>query len=77
MKPEPGDRPSLAHSDAYFLSCNRNKKGLALDLGRPEGVELFHQLAERSDVVVENFRAASAVKLGLSPSGLHGANLRG
>ena len=69
--------PFAGTLSAYFLSCNRNKKGLALDLGRPEGVELFHQLAERSDVVVENFRAASAVKLGLSPSGLHCANPRG
>src|SRR5436190_1899142 len=47
---------------AYFLSCNRNKKALALDLSRPEGVELFHDLARRSDAVLENFRSGSADK---------------
>jgi crotonobetainyl-CoA:carnitine CoA-transferase CaiB-like acyl-CoA transferase len=55
---------------AYFLSCNRNKRGLTLDLAHPEGRRLFHELARRSDVVLENFRADSAKKLGLSPSQL-------
>jgi crotonobetainyl-CoA:carnitine CoA-transferase CaiB-like acyl-CoA transferase len=55
---------------AYFLSCNRNKRGITLDLARPEGLDLFHQLAGRSDVLLENFRAASANRLGLSPESL-------
>src|SRR5579859_2481226 len=42
---------------AYFLSCNRNKRGLTLDLAHPEGQRLFHELAGRSDVLLENFRA--------------------
>jgi crotonobetainyl-CoA:carnitine CoA-transferase CaiB-like acyl-CoA transferase len=61
---------------AYYLSCNRNKRGITLDLARPEGVRLFHELARRSDVVLENFRAASAVKLGLAPSALLAVNPR-
>jgi crotonobetainyl-CoA:carnitine CoA-transferase CaiB-like acyl-CoA transferase len=61
---------------AYFLSCNRNKQGLTLDLAKPEGVELFHALAEKSDVVLENFRAASADKLGLAPAVLQARNPR-
>jgi len=61
---------------AYYLSCNRNKRGLTLDLSKPEGVRIFHELARRSDVVLENFRAASAAKLGLSPSELLAVNPR-
>ena len=59
--------PFAGAFSAYYLSCNRNKKGLTLDLGQPDGVALFHALAEKSDVVLENFRAASAAKLGLAP----------
>ncbi len=55
---------------AYFLSCNRNKRGLTLDLAHPEGRRLFHELARRSDALLENFRAESADRLGLSPSQL-------
>ncbi len=52
---------------AYFLSCNRNKRGLTLDLAHPEGQRLFHELARRSDILLENFRADSAERLGMSP----------
>ncbi|HEY7315768.1 MAG TPA: CoA transferase, partial [Gemmataceae bacterium] len=55
---------------AYFLSCNRNKRGLTLDLAHPEGRTLFHELARRSDVLLENFRADSAERLGLTPTQL-------
>jgi crotonobetainyl-CoA:carnitine CoA-transferase CaiB-like acyl-CoA transferase len=55
---------------AYFLSCNRNKRGLTLDLAHPEGQHLFHELTRRSDVLLENFRADSAERLGMSPSQL-------
>jgi crotonobetainyl-CoA:carnitine CoA-transferase CaiB-like acyl-CoA transferase len=59
---------------AYYLSCNRGKWGLGLDLSRPEGQRLLHQLAEKADVLLENFRADSAEKLGLGPSRLHAIN---
>src|SRR5262249_50084412 len=61
---------------AYFLSCNRNKKAVALDLGKPHGIELFYRLVERSDILLENFRAASADKLGVSVEKLHARNPR-
>ena len=61
---------------AYFLSCNRNKRGLTLDLAHPEGRRLFHELAQRSDVLVENFRADSADRLGMSPAQLLAENPR-
>src|SRR5580693_9410079 len=62
--------PFAGDLSAYFLSCNRNKKALTLDLSRPEGLQLFHQLVGRSDVLLEHFRSASAEKLGLSPQRL-------
>ena len=68
--------PFVGELSAYYLSCNRNKRGLTLDLSKPEGVRIFHELARRSDVVLENFRAASAAKLGLSPPELLAVNPR-
>jgi crotonobetainyl-CoA:carnitine CoA-transferase CaiB-like acyl-CoA transferase len=68
--------PFAGSFSAYYLSCNRNKRGLTIDLSRPEGLELFHELARRSDVVLENFRAASADKLGLGPDQLLAVNHR-
>src|SRR5215203_4099276 len=40
---------------AYYLSCNRNKRGVALDMAKPAGRELLHELVRRCDVVLENF----------------------
>src|SRR5262249_45329389 len=57
-------------------SCNRNKRAITLDLAQPEGIELFHGLVEKSDIVLENFRAASAEKLGLGPTKLLSINPR-
>src|SRR5918911_5767494 len=48
--------PFFNGESAFFLSANRNKRSLALDLKRPEGQELFRRLADTADVVVENFR---------------------
>src|SRR5215475_11392271 len=59
--------PFAGPLSAYFLSCNRNKRDIALDLSKKEGLELFYRLVERSDILLENFRASSADKLGVSP----------
>ena len=50
---------------SYFVSLHRNKKGVAIDLKRPEGKELFFQLVERADVVLENYRTGALTRLGL------------
>src|SRR5436309_15870205 len=42
-------------ASAYYLSCNRNKRGLALDLAQPDGLDLFHRLVELSDVPPDTF----------------------
>src|SRR6476646_3805504 len=62
--------PFLGNLSAYFLSCNRSKRSLTLDIARDEGRELFHQLLAKSDVLIENFRTDSAEKLGLVPEKL-------
>src|SRR5437660_8123285 len=49
------DAPGLPPFSAYYLSCNRNKRGVTLDLSVPEGSELFEGLVRRSDVLLENF----------------------
>ena len=49
---------------AYFLAINRNKKSLALDLGRPEGRSVFFDLVRTADVVWENFRPGVMERLG-------------
>jgi crotonobetainyl-CoA:carnitine CoA-transferase CaiB-like acyl-CoA transferase len=68
--------PFVGDQSAYFLSCNRNKKSVTLDLSQPDGLQIFHELVKRSDVLLENFRAASADKLGVSPAKLHAHNPR-
>ncbi len=49
----------------YYLSCNRGKRSLALDLARPESRAVLNDLVRAADVLVENFRPASLAKLGL------------
>jgi crotonobetainyl-CoA:carnitine CoA-transferase CaiB-like acyl-CoA transferase len=63
-------------TSAYFLSCNRNKQSVALDLAKPEAVSLLHDLVRCSDVLLENFLPASAKKLGLDSEHLLGINPR-
>jgi len=55
---------------AYYLCANRNKRAIALDLSKPEGLKLFHGLIDRCDVLIENFRSDSAEKMGLAPKDL-------
>ena len=61
---------------AYFLSINRNKKSVALDLETPEGREVFHDLCRVSDVVWENFRPGVMARLGCAPETLRQLNPR-
>src|SRR3989442_13714337 len=49
--------PHFVHGQSgYFLSMNRSKKSMTLDLKSPAGLEIFYELGRRSDVVYDNFR---------------------
>ena len=61
---------------AYYLSVNRNKRSLRLDLRRPDAVAVVMRLIGRSDVLIENFRAGGLEKLGISDGRLAEANPR-
>lgn len=68
--------PFAGSSSSYYMSCNRNKRGITLDISRPQGLELFHALVKQSDVLLENFKTASAGRLGLGPESLLEINPR-
>jgi crotonobetainyl-CoA:carnitine CoA-transferase CaiB-like acyl-CoA transferase len=56
---------------AYFLSVNRNKRSLTLNLQSPAGQQIARQLAARSHVVIENFKAGQMQEFGLGYEDLH------
>ena len=61
---------------AYFLAANRGKKSAAIDFSRPEGAALVRRMAERSDVLVENFKVGGLARFGLDAASLRAANPR-
>ena len=63
-------------SSMYYANVNRNKKGVTLNLKTPEGKELFLKLAEKADVVVENYRPGVMDRLGLGYETIRGRNDR-
>lgn len=58
----------------YFLSCNRGKRSLALDLAHAEGRKVVEDLVRRADALLENFLPDSLAKLGLEPERLKRLN---
>ncbi|MEE9202884.1 MAG: CoA transferase [Dehalococcoidia bacterium] len=60
----------------YFETCNRHKKGIALDLKSPGASEVVYRLVANSDVFVQNFRTGVARRLGLDYATLSGHNPR-
>ena len=60
----------------YFLSCNRNKESIALDLKSDDGREVLTALVERADVLLENFRPGVLDRLGFSTTRLLELNPR-
>lgn len=59
-----------SHDSAYYLSANRNKRSIAIDIARPEGAELVRRLAAGADIVIENFRVGGLEKYGLDYASL-------
>jgi len=57
--------PFIKNMSAYFVSINRNKKSITLNLKTDKGKEIFKELVREADIVVENFRPGTMEKLGL------------
>ena len=57
---------------AYFMGANRNKRSVAIDISKPEGQALIRQIAEKADVVVENFKLGNLARYGLGYDDLKG-----
>jgi crotonobetainyl-CoA:carnitine CoA-transferase CaiB-like acyl-CoA transferase len=60
----------------YYLSVNRGKRSITLDLDKPEGQRVVRALAERSDIVLENFKAGTLKRFGLDYESLKAINPR-
>ncbi len=72
IKVEPREGESTRHErsiapgvSASFLAVNRNKRGLAIDLKKPQGIEILKRLAGSADILVENYRPGVATRLGI------------
>ncbi|MCK2148848.1 CoA transferase [Marinobacter alexandrii] len=63
-----------AELSAYFLTANRNKQSLAIDIADPEGQELIRKLVAESDVVLENFKVDGLKRYGLDYDSLKRIN---
>ncbi len=61
-----GDRAE----SAYFLSTNRGKRSLAINLKDPRGAALVRELADHADVLIENFKTGDLARYGLDPRAL-------
>jgi crotonobetainyl-CoA:carnitine CoA-transferase CaiB-like acyl-CoA transferase len=68
--------PSLAGESAAFMMLNRNKRGIAVNLKTPGGLEVVKRLVEGADVVTENYRKGTLEKLGLGYDVLEKLNPR-
>ncbi len=66
--------PFAKGESAYYLSANRGKKSLAINLKDPRGAAIVRELAKRADVFVENFKAGGLKKYGLDYESLKGEN---
>ncbi|MEO8738773.1 MAG: CoA transferase [Casimicrobiaceae bacterium] len=66
--------PTVNGESSAFMMMNRNKRGIALDLKQAAAKAALLRMVERSDVVIENFRAGTMLKLGLGADVLRGVN---
>lgn len=71
-----GMQPTWNGESLLFLTLNRNKRSITIDLACEQGRELVKKLAAKADILVENFRPGTMEKLGLSWETLHAINPR-
>ncbi|NPT37134.1 CaiB/BaiF CoA transferase family protein [Paraburkholderia xenovorans] len=73
IKVEPGPGGDMSRTwgpfdrgvSTYYLSCNRNKRGVCIDFRHPEGLAAIHRLIDGADVVIENFKPGTIDSMGL------------
>ena len=68
--------PAMNGVSAYYLSINRNKRSVTIDLKNREGKRVLERLIERSDVIVENFSPGTLARLGFPDDRLRAINRR-
>ena len=68
--------PFLEGESAYYMSVNRNKKSMTLNLKNQKAIEIIHKLIKQSDVLLENFRPGTMERLGLSYNDMKEINPR-
>ena len=61
---------------AYYLSTNRNKRSIAIDISTPDGAELVRRIAEHCDILLENFKVGGLKKYGLDYETMKAVNPR-
>ncbi|EJD50918.1 CAIB/BAIF family enzyme [Auricularia subglabra TFB-10046 SS5] len=74
LEDAPKEASHLPPESAYFLAVNRNKRSLTLDLKQPAGLNIARQLAQRADVLIENFMVGKLDKMGLGYDALRESN---
>lgn len=57
--------PFVGEESAYFMSLNRGKKSITLNFKQPKDLEIFWQLVDKADILVENYRPGTMEKLGM------------
>ena len=68
--------PFAGGESAYYLSCNRNKRSITIDLKNPAGADLVREIAKTSDVFIENFTPGLTKRFGLDYDTLRELNPR-
>lgn len=82
IEPPSGDQtrswapPYISGMSSYFLSANRNKKSIVLDLKTQDGKDILEKMITSADVLIENFRPGTMERLGLSYDKVHEINRR-
>src|SRR5258705_12607616 len=76
MEDAGGEQPGGPRHGSDFQNLHRNKRAMTLNLKDPRGLEVFRRLAEKADVVVENFRPDVKTKLGIDYESVRKINPR-
>ncbi len=71
-----GAMVGLKGRNYYFEHCNRNKRGIVLDMKKPEGMEVFLKLIDTADVFLNNMSIEAPIRMGIDPETLLERNPR-